>query len=163
MRKNILIRVVLVFLMLFGWVSLAKGIIDDGEIGLVYQTKGICQAVEVPSVMLELVTVSEEWVSVDTYMILSKWNKEKWKNDVFAVKCAGCPPNDYDDWHRLVNCTVKALVARYGLDEVSSWNFEPRLDSLIEAPCFSALVCRATSMPSPELLIKLTDLRSMTT
>ena len=46
-------------------------------------------------------------------------------NRVFAVKCAGCPPNDYDDWHRLVNTTVKALVGRYGLDEVRSWNFEP--------------------------------------
>jgi len=46
-------------------------------------------------------------------------------NRVFAVKCAGCPPNDYDDWHRLVNTTVKALVARYGLNEVRSWNFEP--------------------------------------
>jgi xylan 1,4-beta-xylosidase len=46
-------------------------------------------------------------------------------NRVFAVKCAGCPPNNYDDWHRLVNSTVKALVARYGLDELHSWNFEP--------------------------------------
>ena len=46
-------------------------------------------------------------------------------NRVFAVKCAGCPPNNYDDWHRMVNATVKALVSRYGLDEVRSWNFEP--------------------------------------
>jgi hypothetical protein len=30
----------------------------------------------------------KEWASEDTYMILSKWNKEEWKNDVFAVKCA---------------------------------------------------------------------------
>jgi hypothetical protein len=29
-----------------------------------------------------------EWVSDDTYMILSRWNKEEWKNDVYAVKCA---------------------------------------------------------------------------
>ncbi len=46
-------------------------------------------------------------------------------NRIFAVKCAGCPPNNYDDWHRLVHTTVKALVSRYGLDEVRSWNFEP--------------------------------------
>jgi hypothetical protein len=30
----------------------------------------------------------KEWVSEDTYMILSKWNPKKWKNDVFAVKCS---------------------------------------------------------------------------
>lgn len=29
-----------------------------------------------------------EWVSEDKYMILARWNKEKWKNDVYAVKCA---------------------------------------------------------------------------
>jgi hypothetical protein len=29
-----------------------------------------------------------EWVKDDKYMILSRWNREKWKNDVFAVKCA---------------------------------------------------------------------------
>lgn len=46
-------------------------------------------------------------------------------NRVFSVKCAACPPADYDDWHRLVNTTVRALVARYGLDEVRSWHFEP--------------------------------------
>ena len=46
-------------------------------------------------------------------------------NRIFQVKCAGCPPNDFNDWHRLVNTTVKALVARYGLDEVRAWNFEP--------------------------------------
>lgn len=46
-------------------------------------------------------------------------------NRIFQVKCAGCPPNDYKAWHRLVHTTVKALVERYGLDEVRSWNFEP--------------------------------------
>jgi hypothetical protein len=30
----------------------------------------------------------QEWVSDDTYMILSRWNKKEWKNDVYAVKCA---------------------------------------------------------------------------
>ena len=29
-----------------------------------------------------------QWVSEVLYMILTKWNKEKWKNDVYAVKCA---------------------------------------------------------------------------
>jgi hypothetical protein len=29
-----------------------------------------------------------EWVSINTYMILSKWNKDKWKNDIVAVKCS---------------------------------------------------------------------------
>jgi len=42
-------------------------------------------------VNFDLSTIVEkyvEWVSEDTYMILTKWNKEKWKNDVYAVKCA---------------------------------------------------------------------------
>ena len=29
-----------------------------------------------------------EWVSEVKYMILTRWNEKKWKNDVFAVKCA---------------------------------------------------------------------------
>lgn len=29
-----------------------------------------------------------EWVSEVLYMILTKWNSDKWKNDVYAVKCA---------------------------------------------------------------------------
>lgn len=45
-------------------------------------------------------------------------------NRVFSVKCAGCPPNNFDDWHKLVRTTVRALVDRYGLAEVRSWNFE---------------------------------------
>lgn len=36
----------------------------------------------------EIVEKYQEWVSEVTYMILSKWNKEEWKNDVFAVKCS---------------------------------------------------------------------------
>jgi hypothetical protein len=36
----------------------------------------------------EIVDRYVEWVSEDKYMILSRWNREKWKNDVFAVKCA---------------------------------------------------------------------------
>ena len=36
----------------------------------------------------EIIRQYKDWASEDTYMILSKWNKEKSKNDVFAVKCA---------------------------------------------------------------------------
>ena len=36
----------------------------------------------------EIVEKYKEWVSENTYMILSKWNKEKGKNDVFAIKCS---------------------------------------------------------------------------
>jgi hypothetical protein len=36
----------------------------------------------------EIVEKYKEWVSETTYMILSKWNNEKWKNDVFAIKCS---------------------------------------------------------------------------
>jgi hypothetical protein len=36
----------------------------------------------------EIVVKYMEWAIVSTYMILSKWNKEKWKNDVYAVKCS---------------------------------------------------------------------------
>lgn len=55
-------------------------------------------------------------------------------NRIFQVKCAGCPPKDFNDWHRLVNTTVKALVARYGLDEVRTWNFEPWIRPLAAFP-----------------------------
>jgi hypothetical protein len=36
----------------------------------------------------EIVEKYREWVSVATYMILSKWNWAKWRNDVVAVKCS---------------------------------------------------------------------------
>ena len=36
----------------------------------------------------QIVEQYEEWVSEDVYMIFTKWNKKKWKNDVYAVKCA---------------------------------------------------------------------------
>jgi hypothetical protein len=36
----------------------------------------------------EIIEKYKEWVSENTYMILSKWNKAKWKNDVLAVKCS---------------------------------------------------------------------------
>lgn len=46
-------------------------------------------------------------------------------NRVFAVNCVACPPKDYDDWHAMVSQTVRALVGRYGLNEVRAWHFEP--------------------------------------
>ena len=36
----------------------------------------------------EIVRQYKEWASEDTYMILTKWNRKEWKNEVFAVKCA---------------------------------------------------------------------------
>lgn len=36
----------------------------------------------------EIVERYVSWVSKSNYMILVRWNKEKWKNDVYAVKCA---------------------------------------------------------------------------
>ena len=43
---------------------------------------------------------------------------------VFTAKCPACPPKDFQAWRKLVFTTVKALVDRYGLPEVRSWNFE---------------------------------------
>jgi hypothetical protein len=36
----------------------------------------------------QIVEQYEEWASEDLYMLLAKWNPEKWTNDVYAVKCA---------------------------------------------------------------------------
>jgi hypothetical protein len=36
----------------------------------------------------EIVERYAEWVNDVKYMILTRWNEKKWKNDVFAVKCA---------------------------------------------------------------------------
>ena len=36
----------------------------------------------------EIVDHYESWVKEDKYMILVRWDKEKWANDVFAVKCS---------------------------------------------------------------------------
>ena len=36
----------------------------------------------------EIVEQYVEWVSDDTYMILSRYNEKEWKNEFFAVKCA---------------------------------------------------------------------------
>lgn len=54
---------------------------------------------------------------------LPKWLASDDKT-VFTSKCPACPPKDLKAWHRLVQTTVKQCVARYGLDEVRSWNFE---------------------------------------
>jgi hypothetical protein len=36
----------------------------------------------------QIVEQYKEWASEALYMILTKWNLKKWKNDVYAVKCA---------------------------------------------------------------------------
>lgn len=36
----------------------------------------------------EIVVRYVEWVSEVKYMILSRWNEQELKNDIFAVKCA---------------------------------------------------------------------------
>ena len=36
----------------------------------------------------EIVEKYQELETQDTYMVLTKWNKEKWKYDAFAVKCS---------------------------------------------------------------------------
>jgi len=43
---------------------------------------------------------------------------------VFSSKCPACPPAEWANWHKMVKATVKALVDRYGIDEVKSWHFE---------------------------------------
>jgi hypothetical protein len=53
-----------------------------------------------------LVEKYKAWVSEDTYMILSKWNKTKWKNDVFAVKCA---KRGNDVYHSRVKSRFRGL------------------------------------------------------
>ena len=58
----------------------------------------------------EIVEKYKEWVSENTYMILSKWNNKKWKNDVFAVKCSK-RGNDIYRWRvksRFVGLSHKA-------------------------------------------------------
>ena len=36
----------------------------------------------------EIIKKYQEWAINDTYMILTRWNKEKWTNDVYTVKCS---------------------------------------------------------------------------
>jgi len=43
---------------------------------------------------------------------------------VHMSKCPACPPKDLVAWRRLVVSTLNALVSRYGLHEVRTWNFE---------------------------------------
>ena len=48
----------------------------------------------------------KDWVSEDTYMILSKWNQAKWKNDVYAVKCS---KRGNDVYHSRVESRFRGL------------------------------------------------------
>jgi hypothetical protein len=48
----------------------------------------------------------KDWVSEDTYMILSKWNQAKWRNDVYAVKCS---KRGNDVYHSKVESRFKGL------------------------------------------------------
>lgn len=36
----------------------------------------------------EIVSRHGDWVTDDKYMILNRWNKKKWINEFFAVKCS---------------------------------------------------------------------------
>ena len=44
--------------------------------------------------------------------------------DSGGYKGLRAPPDDFTDWYDLVHALGTHLVARYGLDEVSSWHFE---------------------------------------
>jgi hypothetical protein len=57
----------------------------------------------------EIVERYVSWVSEDKYMILSRWNKEGWKNDVFAVKCA---KRGNDVYHSRVYSRFRGLCSR---------------------------------------------------
>ena len=58
----------------------------------------------------EIVEHYVEWVNDIKYMILSRWNQIKWKNDVFAVKCAkrGNDVYRYRVYRRFKGLTSKA-------------------------------------------------------
>jgi hypothetical protein len=51
----------------------------------------------------------KEWVSEDTYMVLSKWNREKSKNDVYAVKCS---KRGNDVYRSRVESRFRGLVSK---------------------------------------------------
>ena len=48
------------------------------------------------------------------------------------------PPKDYGTWDKMIRAFATHLVARYGLDEVASWNFEvwnePNIDFWVGTP-----------------------------
>jgi hypothetical protein len=54
----------------------------------------------------EIVDQYKEWATEDIYMILTKWNKQEWKNDVFAVKCA---KRGNDVYHSRVESRFRGL------------------------------------------------------
>ena len=55
---------------------------------------------------------------------LPRWLASNDKMIFNHCRCPACPPKDMKAWHRLVRDTVRALVDRYGVAEVQSWNFE---------------------------------------
>jgi xylan 1,4-beta-xylosidase len=55
---------------------------------------------------------------------LPRWLASNDKTCFTHCKCPACPPKDWAEWHKLVRETARALVSRYGLAEVQSWNFE---------------------------------------
>jgi len=55
---------------------------------------------------------------------LPRWLASNDKTCFSYCKCPACPPKDGLAWRRLVKDTVQALVDRYGVAEVRSWNFE---------------------------------------
>ena len=57
----------------------------------------------------EIVDNYKEWASEDTYMILSRWNKKEWRNDVFAVKCA---KRGNDVYHSRVESRFRGLARK---------------------------------------------------
>ena len=54
----------------------------------------------------EIVEKYKDWASEDKYMILTKWNKKEWKNEVFAVKCA---KRGNDVYHSRVESRFRGL------------------------------------------------------
>lgn len=45
-------------------------------------------------------------------------------NPAGSYKGLVMPPKNYNDWYLLVRAFATHLVARYGIEEVSQWNFE---------------------------------------
>ena len=45
-------------------------------------------------------------------------------NDHGGYKGLTMPPDNFNDWYSLINALGQHLVGRYGLKEVSTWNFE---------------------------------------
>ena len=50
--------------------------------------------------------------------------KYAFNDPVGSYKGLVMPPKNFDDWYKLVYALVEHLIERYGLEEVSQWNFE---------------------------------------